>query len=59
MGKVKSMDLTRGSVTKQLILFMLPILLSNLLQHLYTVAERVVVGQFAENGCNLRAKTIK
>lgn len=50
MGKVKSMDLTRGSVTKQLILFMLPILLSNLLQHLYTVADRVVVGQFAENG---------
>ena len=50
MGKVKSMDLTRGSVTKQLILFALPILLTNVMQHLYTVADRVVVGQFAENG---------
>lgn len=50
MGKVKSMDLTKGSVTKQLILFALPILLTNVMQHLYTVADRVVVGQFAQNG---------
>lgn len=50
MAKTKSLDLTQGSVTKQLILFALPILLTNLLQHLYTVADRVVVGQFAENG---------
>ena len=50
MGKSKSMDLTKGSVTKQLILFALPILLTNVMQHLYTVADRVVVGQFAENG---------
>ena len=50
MAKVGAMDLTRGSVTKRLILFALPILLTNVLQHLYTVADRVVVGQFAENG---------
>lgn len=50
MRTAKSLDLTRGSVTKQLILFALPILLTNVLQHLYTVADRVVVGQFAENG---------
>lgn len=45
-----TMDLTKGSVSKKLIAFALPILLTNLLQHLYTVADRVVVGQFAENG---------
>lgn len=50
MVKNKSMDLTTGSVTKNLLLFVFPIILSNLLQHLYTVADRIVVGQFAENG---------
>ena len=50
MRTSKAVDLTRGSVTKQMILFMIPILLTNLLQQLYTVADRVVVGQFAENG---------
>lgn len=50
MGISHSMDLTRGSVSKRLIAFALPILLTNILQHLYTVADRVVVGQFAANG---------
>ena len=50
MGKTKSLDLTQGSVTKKLIAFAIPILLTNVMQHLYTVADRVVVGQFAENG---------
>ena len=45
-----TMDLTKGSVTKRLIAFVLPVLLTNILQHLYTVADRVVVGQFAANG---------
>lgn len=45
-----TMDLTKGSVSKQLIAFALPILLTNILQHLYTVADRVVVGQFAQSG---------
>lgn len=50
MGSSGTMDLTKGSVNKKLIAFVLPILLTNLLQHLYTVADRVVVGQFAQNG---------
>jgi len=50
MAKTGAMDLTSGSVTKRLMLFALPILLTNVMQHLYTVADRVVVGQFAENG---------
>lgn len=44
------MDLTTGSVAKKLLVFAFPIILSNLLQQLYTVADRVVVGQFAQNG---------
>jgi len=40
-------DLTDGPVTRKLILFTLPILCSNLLQHLYHAADKAVVGQFA------------
>lgn len=50
MAGRKNMNLAEGPVTKQLILFAVPIILTNLLQHLYTVADRIVVGNFAENG---------
>ncbi|MBQ2897759.1 MAG: MATE family efflux transporter [Clostridia bacterium] len=40
-------DLSRGNVVKQLILFSLPFLLSNLIQTLYSVVDMIVVGQFA------------
>ena len=40
-------NLVEGSVSKQLILFSLPILLSNLIQTLYSVADMIIVGQFA------------
>lgn len=46
----RSVDLTTGPILKQLILFILPMLASNLLQQLYHTADQVVVGQFAENG---------
>ncbi|NLB35897.1 MAG: MATE family efflux transporter [Clostridiales bacterium] len=39
-------DFTQGSVTKQLIRFSFPLLLSNLLQALYSVVDMVVVGKF-------------
>lgn len=42
-----TMDLTTGSVTKKLLLFMLPILATNLLQQFYTAADTAVVGKFA------------
>ena len=50
MKKTRLMDLTTGSVNKKLLLFAIPIILSNILQHLYTAADRVVVGQFAKDG---------
>lgn len=50
MRPKRSVDLTTGSVPKKLILFTLPILATNLLQHLYHTADKAVVGNFAENG---------
>ena len=50
MKKPRLMDLTTGSVGKKLLLFSIPIILSNILQHLYTAADRAVVGQFAKDG---------
>jgi len=38
--------LTEGSVTKQLILFALPFLLSNLIQSLYNAADMLIVGNY-------------
>ncbi len=44
-------DLTEGSVSKQLIRFAIPFLLSNLLQALYSVADMIIVGRFrGKNG---------
>lgn len=39
-------DLTQGSVTKQLLKFATPFLLSNLLQAFYSVADMIIVGQY-------------
>ena len=44
MAKLEK-DLVKGSVVKQLILFSMPILLSNLIQTLYSVADMIIVGQ--------------
>lgn len=40
-------DLTKGSVSKQLIKFAIPFLLSNLLQAFYSVADMIIVGRFS------------
>lgn len=40
------LDLTSGSVPKQLIRFTIPLLLSNLLQGFYSMVDMAVVGQF-------------
>lgn len=44
-----TMDLTTGSVTKKLLVFTMPILASNLLQQLYSAADTIVVGKFAND----------
>ena len=40
-------NLSEGNVVKQLILFSLPVLISNLIQSLYSTVDMLVVGQFA------------
>ncbi len=39
-------DLTQGSVTRQLLVFSAPLILSGLLQMVYNMADMVIVGQF-------------
>ena len=48
-------DMTKGSIWRSLLLFMLPILLGNLLQQLYNTADSVIVGNFATAQYSLAA----
>ncbi|MDE5591054.1 MAG: MATE family efflux transporter, partial [Acetatifactor sp.] len=40
------LDLTKGSVTKNILLFAVPMICGNLLQQLYNVVDTLIVGQF-------------
>ena len=40
-------NLSEGNVAKQLILFSLPFLASNIIQSLYSVADMLIVGRFS------------
>lgn len=55
-------NLSQGSVVKQLILFSLPFLLSNLIQSLYNFVDMVIVGQFcgtiSMSGVNIGSQLI-
>ena len=42
----KSIDMTQGNPTKLLIQFALPLMVGNLFQQAYTLADRIIVGQF-------------
>ena len=50
MFKSRTMDLTEGPIMKKLIAFSVPVLLTSLMNHTFTIADRIVVGKFAENG---------
>lgn len=39
-------DLTKGNVTRQLLIFAMPLLLSNALQAIYNIVDMIIVGQF-------------
>lgn len=55
MKTTHSLDMTKGSIIKKLLLFTLPILASSLLQHFYSIADSMVVGNFAQNGTMAQA----
>ncbi|MBQ7958280.1 MAG: MATE family efflux transporter, partial [Oscillospiraceae bacterium] len=41
----KTTDLTKGSITSSILGFYFPMLLTNMLQQLYTVADTAIVGK--------------
>ncbi len=43
-------DLTRGPITKKILLFALPTVAGNLFQQLYNVVDSLIVGNYARNG---------
>ena len=47
MKKKHEMDLCRGPLGKQILIFSVPLMLSNLLQVLFNMADIAVVGRFA------------
>lgn len=44
-GKKNTMDMTQGSIAKNIILFALPLLIGNLFQQLYNLVDTWVIGQ--------------
>lgn len=47
MAKSRELDMTQGSIVKNVIVFSIPLMLSGILQLLYNAADIVVVGRFA------------
>ena len=43
---MKTVDMTKGSLAKLLLQFAIPILIGNLFQQAYTLADRIIVGRF-------------
>ena len=48
MSKTEIKDFTKGNITKQLIVFSIPLFLSNLLQIVYNMVDMVVVGAMCD-----------
>lgn len=46
MKKKHTIDMTDGPVVKKLLIFVFPLIVTNLLQHMYTAADNAVVGRF-------------
>lgn len=43
---MKQRDLTKGSITGNLMLFALPLMAGNLLQQCYNIADTLIVGRY-------------
>ena len=49
LGKKRDMDMTKGSIIKNLLTFAFPLLLGNLFQQLYNMVDTYVIGQTGVN----------
>lgn len=47
-----TIDMTTGSVWKNIVMFTLPMLIGNIAQQLYSTVDTIVVGRYAANGDN-------
>ncbi len=47
-----TIDMTTGSVWKNIVMFTLPMLIGNIAQQLYSTVDTIVVGRYASNGDN-------
>ena len=62
----KTQDMTKGSISKQILTFALPLMLGNIFQMLYNTVDSIVVGnfvgyrgeEFASVSIDLRSGTI-
>ena len=50
MASKNTLDMTQGPIVKKLFSFTIPLILTLVLQQMYNLADRAVVGQFALNG---------
>lgn len=50
MASKNTLDLTQGSIAKKLFALAIPMFFTLVLQNFYNVADKIVVGRFAENG---------
>lgn len=48
--KKRTLDMTSGPITKTLLTFVFPMIITNMLQHLYSAADSAVVGRFVGKG---------
>lgn len=46
LKKMKSLDMTEGTPTRDIILFSIPILIGNLFQQFYSLTDTIIVGRF-------------
>ena len=48
--KRREMDMTTGPILKKIITYAIPLIVANLLQVAFNLADTLVLGMFAENG---------
>ena len=53
--KSGEVDMCNGPLFSKIVVFFIPVMLTNLLQTLYSAADQAVVGQFAQNGADALA----
>ena len=50
LAKKHEIDMTEGTIFKKMVLFAVPLIITNLLQTLFTLADTLVLGAFADQG---------